>query len=69
MSWVKEVLKALEDDGKVLGTSKIDWQVVRDNAMRYVEEKKTQHRWDGQATFDQTQVATWDLLEGVETKP
>lgn len=65
--WVEEALQGLKEDGKALGTSKIDWTSVRDTAMRYVEQKKQQHRFDGKKVFDMSKVATWDLLEGKET--
>ncbi|RMY64594.1 hypothetical protein D0863_09719 [Hortaea werneckii] len=69
VAWVKEALESLKDDGKALGTSKIDWVSIRDTAMRYVEQKKLQHRFDGTANsgeFNHLKVATWDCLEGKE---
>lgn len=70
VEWVKEALEMLRKDGKVLGTSALGWQTVRDTAMWYVEKKAAQHRFDGKAKpgqFDDTKVATYDLLEGKET--
>lgn len=64
--WVKEALKKIDADGKAVGTSKLDWQTVRDGAMGYVQEKKTRHRFDGQGSFDMKKAATFDLLEGRE---
>lgn len=55
-----------------MGTSQLDWQIVRDTAMRYIEEKKTQHRFDGKAKkgqFDNHKPATFDLLTGKELIP
>lgn len=69
VAWVREALEGLKDDGKALGTSKIDWVSIRDTAMRYVEQEKSQHRFDGTASsedFSRTKVATWDCLEGKE---
>lgn len=62
--WVKEALAKLAG-GKVMGTSQLDWQTVRDAVMEYVEHKKAQHRFDGQARegqFDSRKAATFDLL-------
>lgn len=69
VSWVQEALQGLEEDRKAIGTSKIDWSSVRDAAMRYMEQKTSQHRFDGQGTFDMSKVATWDLLVGEEAVP
>ena len=65
--WVKEAIQTLHDDGKALGTSQTDWQVVRDSAMWYVEKKKAEHRFDGLGNFDMSRAPTYDLLEGKET--
>ncbi|KAF4635878.1 hypothetical protein G7Y89_g2198 [Cudoniella acicularis] len=67
--WVKEALQALQTDGKALGTSDIEWQKVRDAAMRYVQEKKDEHRFDGKGDFNMKWAATYSLLEGKETTP
>lgn len=67
--WVQEALQGLKEDGKALGTSKLDWDFVRDTAMHYIEQKKSQHRFDGKGEFDQSKVATWDCLEGREIFP
>ena len=67
--WARKALEKLKADGKALGTSQLDWQVVRDAAMKYVQEKKEQHRFDGQApdgTFDTKKAPTFDLLLGRE---
>ncbi len=55
-----------------MGTSQLDWKIVRDTAMRYIEGKKTQHRFDGKAPkgqFDTRKPATCDLLTGKELIP
>ncbi|KAG7114480.1 hypothetical protein HYQ46_011770 [Verticillium longisporum] len=68
--WVKEALEKALSDKKVLGSPKnINWDGIRDTAMRYVEQKKAEHRFDGQGSFDQSKVATWDMIDGVERSP
>jgi len=69
VSWVKEALRDLDADGKALGTSVMGWQAVRDGAMRYVQQKKADHRFDGKGNFDMKFAATFDLLDGKETIP
>lgn len=64
--WVREALEGLSRDGRALGASVTSWESVRNTAMRYVEAKKAQHRFDGKGGHDMTQAATWDLLEDKE---
>lgn len=66
VAWVKEALQALYRDGRTLGTAVSSWDEVRDAAMQYVDQKKREHRFDGQGTFDPYRVATLDMLEGKE---
>ncbi len=33
--WVKEVLEGLKADGKAMGISVLEWETVRDEAMKY----------------------------------
>ncbi|KAL9127601.1 MAG: hypothetical protein Q9217_003559 [Psora testacea] len=69
--WIKNILAKLAE-GKTMGTSQLDWQTVRDTALRYVEEKKAQHRFDGKARegqFNTRKPATFDLLTGKEVIP
>lgn len=66
VSWVKEALKALEVDRKVLGMSVIGWDKVRNEAMGYCQRKKDQHSFDGQGNFDMAKVPTYDLIEQKE---
>lgn len=71
VAWIKDGLAKLAE-GKVMGTSQLKWQIVRDTVMRYVEEKKTQHRFDGKAQkgqFDTRKPATFDILTGKELIP
>ncbi|KAK5998887.1 hypothetical protein PT974_01271 [Cladobotryum mycophilum] len=67
--WVKEALETAAKDSNVLASCVGNWQIVRDTAMRYVEEKKEAHRFDGQGQFDASQTATWDLLANKEIVP
>lgn len=67
MIWVKEVLEGLEADGKAMGTSVLEWERVRDEAMKYCQRKKDQHRFDGQGSYDSSKAPTYDLIEGKET--
>lgn len=62
VSWVKEALERVKTDGKALGTSVIDWEPVRSEAMRYCQDKKDQHRFDGQRDFDMSKAPTYDLI-------
>ncbi|PVH73063.1 hypothetical protein DL98DRAFT_59174 [Cadophora sp. DSE1049] len=75
VSWAREALEAAGADGmgkgkgRVLGTSRTEWQAVRDAVMWYVGSKKEQHRWDGTAGFDTKYAATYDLLDKKEIIP
>lgn len=65
--WVKEALEGLKADGKALGTSIVEWETVRDQAMGYCQRKKEQHRFDGRGNFDMKKAPTYDLIERKET--
>lgn len=67
VSWVREALERLKADGKALGTSLIEWETVRTEAMAYCQRKKDQHRFDGQGDFDMRKTPTYDMLERKET--
>lgn len=67
VAWIQEALELAQRDGKALGAAVTDWGSVRDTAMWYVEKKKNEHRFDGQAHFDQSKAPTWDILEKRET--
>lgn len=67
--WVKNALEALDRDKKALGTRKIGWELVRDTAMKYVEDKKAQNRFEVGSGFDTTKAPALDLLENRETIP
>lgn len=53
-------------DPKALGTSVVEWEKVRSEAMDYCQRKKDQHRFDGQGNFDTRKVPTYDLIEQKE---
>jgi hypothetical protein len=67
--WVKEALEALQADGKVVGTSVLDWQKVRDRAMSFIEAKEKAGRWRAEGNYDMERAATWDLIEDKEVIP
>lgn len=60
--WVKEALETIKRDGKAVGTSVIEWDKVRNQAMGYCQHKKDQHRFDGRGNFDMRKVPTFDLM-------
>ncbi|KAL8992550.1 MAG: hypothetical protein Q9169_007016 [Polycauliona sp. 2 TL-2023] len=67
----KEKAKGKQKEGKdgVVGTSVLEWVVVRDRAKGYVEEKKKEDRYNGKAPegrFDMALTATYNMLEGKE---
>jgi hypothetical protein len=67
VAWVKEAVEAALLDGRALGSSKnMNWNAIRDHAMRYVGEKKAAHRFDGQGWYDDSRAPTWNMLEGME---
>jgi hypothetical protein len=49
--WVKEALEMLKADPKALGTSVVEWEKVRSEAMGYCQRKKDQHRLMARATL------------------
>lgn len=67
VGWVQEALQRLHANGEVLGTSITEWTVIRDTAMHYCQQKKDEHRFDGQGDFDMTKAATYDLILRKET--
>ncbi|KAM0671173.1 hypothetical protein ACQRIU_001568 [Beauveria bassiana] len=46
----------------------LEWETIRDAALRYVAQKEMEHRFDGRAegAFDPFKVPTWDMLENRE---
>ncbi|KAK5168146.1 uncharacterized protein LTR77_006714 [Saxophila tyrrhenica] len=69
ISWVREALATVQKDGEAVGTSKLDWQEVRDAAMGYCQEKIDAHRFDGKGQYDMMKTATYDLLERKKIVP
>jgi hypothetical protein len=67
VSWVQEALSELGKSKKIVGTSAVEWNAVRDAAMDYVQRKKAQHRFDGEGSFDTSHVPTFDLIQKKET--
>lgn len=67
--WVKDALEALQVGERAMGTCELGWTTVRDAAMRYCQEKRNQHRFDGSGNFDLSKAPTYNLLEGRETIP
>lgn len=69
ISWVKEALERLHQDGSALGTSVTSWDSIHATALRYAADKKEAHRWDALSTFNLDRVATWSMLENKELIP
>lgn len=79
VGWLQSALEALAEDSSATGrnsamgkSSNLDWTAVRDAAMEYVEQKATEHRYDGLAPvgqFDLAKPATFDLVLGREVAP
>ncbi|PKY05712.1 hypothetical protein P168DRAFT_129649 [Aspergillus campestris IBT 28561] len=67
VSWVKEAVERAQAEEKVLGKCVLDWQTVRAAAMDYCQEKKDQHRFDGQGVFDMSRAPTYDLIQRKES--
>jgi hypothetical protein len=67
VSWVQEALSEIGRSKKVVGTSVVGWKAVRDAAMEYVQQKKEQHRFDGEGNFESSHVPTFDLIQKKET--
>lgn len=66
VAWVQKALEAVQADGKAVGTSQLDWRVVRNAAMKYIQDKKDQHRFESGSGFDMSKPPTLDLLAGRE---
>lgn len=66
VAWVRNALEVLAE-GKVARSANLDWNRIRQKALRYCLEKTVQHRFDGRGSFDLDRVATYDTLIGMET--
>ena len=67
--WVRSALEILDVDKKALGIRKMSWNVIRDTALKDVQDKESQHRFDGKGKFDLEKAATFDLLDQRESVP
>lgn len=67
VTWVRGALGALEADKGAMGTSQLEWAVVRDAAMEYCRKKRDEGRFDGSGPVAGSKAATYDLLECRET--
>lgn len=69
VGWVQEALQNLEANRKALGTCVTEWTKVRNSAMEYYQQKKDEHRFDGQGDYDMTKAPTYDLIQRKEMIP
>jgi hypothetical protein len=67
VSWVEEALLHVENSKGIVGTSVVDWKIVRDTAMSYCQRKRDEHRFDGSVEFRRDRVPTFDLTQKKET--
>ncbi|PWY69035.1 hypothetical protein BO94DRAFT_540166 [Aspergillus sclerotioniger CBS 115572] len=67
ISWIREALERIRADKKALGTSVTEWDTIRNAAMTYCQQKKDQHRFDGQGNFNMSKAPTYDLMQQKET--
>ncbi|CAK7205988.1 hypothetical protein SEUCBS139899_008771 [Sporothrix eucalyptigena] len=73
-TWVQAALEALASDtiGPMGKSSNLAWPAVCSAATEYIDQKATEHRYDGLAPvgqFDFSKPATFDLLLGKEIVP
>jgi len=59
-------LAELARDGKAVGTSQLDWEVVEATARQYVARKAAAGRYERVEDVLKPKP-TWDMLEGQET--
>lgn len=65
-TWVKDALEALREQRNALGTSELDWDIVKPETLNYFRFKEAQHRFDGRGNFNTAKPATYDLLRRAE---
>jgi len=65
--WVRDGVLELKADGNTLGTAQLDWNYLESTVNWFVELKKSQHRFDGQRSWNTMKVPTYDTLENKET--
>ncbi|CAK7228931.1 hypothetical protein SBRCBS47491_007076 [Sporothrix bragantina] len=73
-TWVQAALETLAADaaGSMGKSSNLAWPAVCNAAIEYIDQKATEHRYDGLAPvgqFDFSKPATFDLLQGKEVVP
>ncbi len=66
-SWVRDALRALEADGKCLGTARTDWSTVEAKAYWYIGLKKDQRLFETPGFGNRLKAPTYDLLLDRET--
>ncbi|KAI1120106.1 hypothetical protein F5Y10DRAFT_273405 [Nemania abortiva] len=65
-TWIASALAAMAEDGKCVGTAKLDWQKIEALARQYVKGKVEAGRYQsGEDVLGPR--PTWDMLENKET--
>ena len=67
VNWLQSALVLTAQDTSLMGTSILNWETVKNAAMKYCERKVAQGRFRGEGDFDTSKVPTFDLLQGKET--
>ena len=67
-TWVADALRRIEEDGRAVGTSRLDWDEIERTGRGYVGHKTKKGRYATMADLEGPKP-TWDLLEGRETVP
>ncbi|KAL8285895.1 hypothetical protein RB597_002803 [Gaeumannomyces tritici] len=66
-TWVAQALRAIEQDGKCVGSAVLDWETIEATAREYTATKAGEGRFD---TGDMLMPKpTWDMLENREVVP
>lgn len=63
--WVQDTFRIISQGGRAYVSGLPKWELVRRQAMAYIDYKRTAHRFDGQSSaimFDRMKPATWDML-------
>ncbi|KAE8152095.1 hypothetical protein BDV25DRAFT_151723 [Aspergillus avenaceus] len=66
VSWVEEALEKVTAHGKILSSNVAEWETIRNEAMRYCQLKKDEHRFDGKKNYDMSKVPTYDMMQSKE---
>ncbi|OBT42517.1 hypothetical protein VE00_06235 [Pseudogymnoascus sp. WSF 3629] len=67
-TWVEQVLASIISDGKIVGTSQLDWRAIEQTGREYVAKKKSAGRYTN-ATDLMGPRPTWNMLENQEIVP